>query len=144
MKRRLVLAFYGTIATTMMIGFIDPKPSAPPTHHTRPAYAPSVMPTAPWVANSAAGFTQWVERHGTEEQRAAVLGHITRLLQSVPQEGHFNTYVATDHLTAEDARTRAIVDAYLAWAGRYDPTRMLVLYDIRGKVMGAVNVPDQR
>ncbi|MFF2349796.1 hypothetical protein ACFVVL_08450 [Kitasatospora sp. NPDC058115] len=144
MKNRLVLTVFAGVVATLLIGFLDPAPVRPSPSVARPAHAPSVMPTASGVEDKAPAFVRWVEQHGTEEQRAAVLGHVTRLDQAVPQDDHVNTYLATDHPTAVDARTRAIVDAYLAWAGPFDPTRMLVLYDASGAVMGAVRPDDRR
>ncbi|WP_327676109.1 hypothetical protein [Kitasatospora sp. NBC_00458] len=108
------------------------------------AHAPSAMPAAPGAEDGAAAFARYVEGHGTAEQRAAVLGHVTRLNRSVPQDDHVNTYLATDHPEAVDSRTRAIVRAYLDWAGPGDPARMLVLYNASGAVMGAVRVADWR
>ncbi|GAA1382270.1 hypothetical protein GCM10009639_01180 [Kitasatospora putterlickiae] len=142
MKYRLLTIGVGTVAALLLVAAFRPTDHAPEPGTPLSAYAPSVMPSAPDAEDSTAAFTRWVEQHGTEEQREAVLGHVTRVNRAVKQDDHVNAYLATDHPEAVDARTRAIIRAYLKWAGPNEPARMLVLYDGAGRVMGAIRVAD--
>ncbi|MER5353817.1 hypothetical protein ABT093_26200 [Kitasatospora sp. NPDC002551] len=146
MKHRALTIGVSTVAALLIAVAFRPTGGAPaPGPAPRPtAHAPSVMPSMPGAEDSTAAFTRWVEQHGTEEQRAAVVGHVTALNRAVKQDDHVNTYLATDHPDAVDARSRAIIRAYLAWAGPLDPARMLVLYNASGGVMSAVDTADWR
>ncbi|MET8701685.1 hypothetical protein ABZW10_22865 [Kitasatospora sp. NPDC004723] len=145
MKSRPIAVVVGVAATMLVAVAFRPTgslPKPPEPGGPRDAYAPSAMPSAPGAEDSSAAFTRWVEQHGTEEQRAAVLGHVTRLDRAVKQDDHVNTYLATDFPDNVDARTRTIIRAYLTWAGPNEPGRMLVLYNAAGEVMGAIRVAD--
>ncbi|MEK2493953.1 hypothetical protein WN990_30835 [Kitasatospora purpeofusca] len=108
------------------------------------ASAPSAMPSASGTEVGAAEFSRFVQERGTSEQRAAVVGHITGVARSAPQGERRNSYIATDFPHADDATTRAVVNAYLAWAGPADDAVMLVLYTAAGTVMGAVDLASWR
>ncbi|MFF7458084.1 hypothetical protein [Kitasatospora sp. NPDC008115] len=147
MKSRALAIAVGVAATALIVVAFRPTDDAPTPGPPRPgaqadAYAPPAMPSPPGAEDSAAAFTRYVEQHGTEEEREAVLGHVTRLNRAVQQDDHVNTYLATDFPEAVDARTRTIIRAYLKWAGPSEPARMLVLYDGAGRVMGAIRVAD--
>ncbi|MFE7189911.1 hypothetical protein [Kitasatospora sp. NPDC057541] len=145
MKLRPAAVVVGVAATVLIVVAFRPaasRPEPPRPGGARDAHAPSAMPSAPGAEDGSAAFTRWVEQHGTEEQRTAVLGHVTRLNRAVQQDDHVNTYLATDFPENVDARTRTIIRAYLNWAGPDDPARMLVLYNATGSVMGAVRVAD--
>ncbi len=73
-----------------------------------------------------------------------MVGHITAVARSTPQGDHRNSYIATDFPQSDDATTRAVVNAYLRWAGPADDAVMLVLYTAAGTVMGAVELASWR
>ncbi|MFE6872694.1 hypothetical protein ACFVFS_39900 [Kitasatospora sp. NPDC057692] len=142
MKHRPITVAVSVAAAVLIAVAFRPADHAPKPAGPGPAHAPSAMPPAPGAEDGSAAFTRYVEQQGTEEERAAVLGHVTRLNRAVPQDDHVNTYLATDFAENVDARTRTIVRAYLRWAGPNEPGRMLVLYNGAGGVMGAVRVAD--
>lgn len=69
-----------------------------------------------------------------------MIGHVSQVARSASQGDHRNSYIATDYPQPDDATTRAIINAYLAWAGPADDAVMLVLYTAAGTVMGAVEL----
>ncbi|WP_380284469.1 hypothetical protein [Kitasatospora purpeofusca] len=142
MKSRALAIAVAVAATVLIAVAFRPTDNAPKPGKPGSAYAPSVMPSAPGAEDSSAAFTRYVEQHGTAEERAAVLGHVTRLNRAVKQDDHVNTYLATDFPDNVDDRTRTIIRAYLKWAGPNEPGRMLVLYNAAGGVMGAILVAD--
>ncbi|MFJ8040992.1 hypothetical protein ACIRBX_10865 [Kitasatospora sp. NPDC096147] len=113
--------------------------TAAPPDRPAGAHAPSAMPAE--GRDVAAEFTAYVRSHGTPEQHAAVLGHITRATRDVPQGGHTNSYLATDWEDARPDRTEQIIRSYLAWTGERERGAMLVLYRRDGSVMGAADLP---
>ncbi|MFB7470840.1 hypothetical protein [Kitasatospora sp. NPDC056184] len=142
MKFRPIAVAVGVAATVLIAVAFRPTDHAPKPSTPGSAYAPSAMPSVPGAEDSSAAFTRYVEQHGTEEERAAVLGHVTKLNRAVKQDDHVNTYLATDFPENIDARTRTVIRAYLKWAGPNEPGRMLVLYNAAGGVMGAILVAD--
>ncbi|MFE4518070.1 hypothetical protein ACFRMQ_28235 [Kitasatospora sp. NPDC056783] len=110
----------------------------------KPAFAPSAIPSSSGGEAASAEFARHVQEHAPDEQRTAVTGHVTKVLRSVRQGDHRNSYIATDYAQPDDTATRNIVRAYLAWAGPEDDATMLVLYTASGGVMGAIDLADWR
>ncbi|CAN3979379.1 hypothetical protein [Kitasatospora purpeofusca] len=142
MNRATAALATATIAAGLLLTSCGPTDEAVTTR--RSASAPSAMPSASGTEVGAAEFSRFVQERGTSEQRAAVVGHITGVARSAPQGDHRNSYIATDFPHADDATTRAVVNAYLAWAGPADDAVMLVLYTAAGTVMGAVDLASWR
>ncbi|MGW4650316.1 hypothetical protein [Kitasatospora sp. NPDC004289] len=111
----------------------------PPRSTPAGGSAPARMPAE--GRDVAAEFTAHVERYGTPEQRGAVLGHITRATRDVPQDGHTNSYLATDWEDSQPSRTELIIRSYLSWTGGSERGAMLVLYRKDGAVMAAADLP---
>ncbi len=144
MNRATATLATATIAACLLLASCGPTDEAVTTRQS--AFAPTAMPS---VSGAEAGigasdFIRFVQERGTSEQRAAVGGHVTGVARSAPQGDHRNSYIATDFPQADDATTRAVVNAYLAWAGPTDDAVMLVLYTAAGAVMGAVELDSWR
>ncbi|MFD4906756.1 hypothetical protein [Kitasatospora purpeofusca] len=142
MNRATATLATATIAAGLLLTSCGPTDEAVTTRQS--ASAPPAMPSASGSEVGAAEFSRFVQERGTSEQRAAVVGHITGVARSAPQGDHRNSYIATDFPHADDATTRAVVNAYLAWAGPADDAVMLVLYTAAGTVMGAVELASWR
>ncbi|MFI5528098.1 hypothetical protein ACIA8O_06010 [Kitasatospora sp. NPDC051853] len=111
----------------------------PPEGDPGRASAPVRMPAE--GQDVAAEFTAHVARSGTPAQRREVVGHITRATRGVPQGGHTNSYLATDHEGTDAERNELIIRAYLDWAGESERGAMLVVYRKDGAVMAAADLP---
>ncbi len=142
MNRATATLATATIAAGLLLTSCGPTDEAVTTRQS--ASAPSAMPSASGTEVGAAEFSRFVRERGTSEQRAAVVGHITGAARSAPQGDHRNSCIATDFPHADDATTRAVVNAYLAWAGPADDAVMLVLCTAAGTVMGAVDLASWR
>ncbi|KOV32726.1 hypothetical protein ADK60_13230 [Streptomyces sp. XY431] len=143
MNRATATLATATIAGGLLLTSCGPTDEAVTTRQS--AFVPTAMPS---VSGAEAGvgasdFIRFVHERGTSEQRAAV-GHVTGVARSAPQGDHRNSYIATDLPHADDATTRAVVNAYMAWAGTADDAVMLVLYTAAGTVMGAVELASWR
>ncbi|MFD5088848.1 hypothetical protein ACFWOG_40400 [Kitasatospora sp. NPDC058406] len=139
MNRATATIATATTAAALLLTSCGPTTEATATN--QPVFAPTVMPSASGAEVGATEFTRFAQESGTPEQRAAVDGHVSKVARSIPQGDHRNSYIATDFPQPDDATTRAIINAYLAWTGPADDAAMLVLYTAAGTVMGAVE-PD--
>ncbi|MFB7677683.1 hypothetical protein ACFC26_40425 [Kitasatospora purpeofusca] len=144
MNRATATLATATIAAGLLLTSCGPTDAAVTTRQS--AFAPTAMPSVNGaeVGVGASDFIRFVQERGTSEQRAAVVGHITGVVRSAAQGDHRNSYIATDFPQSDDATTRAVVNAYLAWAGPADDAVMLVLYTAPGTVMGAVELASWR
>ncbi|MDY0815763.1 hypothetical protein [Kitasatospora purpeofusca] len=142
MNRTKFAVAAATIAAALLVASCGPTTGAAPGQ--RAAFAPTAMPSANGTEGGAAEFARFVGENGTAEQRSAVIGHVSKVARSVSQGDHRNSYIATDLPQSDDATTRAVINAYLAWAGPADDAVMLVLYTAAGTVMGAVELGSWR
>ncbi|WP_328955779.1 hypothetical protein [Kitasatospora purpeofusca] len=142
MNRTTVAVATAAIAAALLVTACGPTTEAGPAH--RSAFAPTAMPSAGGAEAGAVEFARFVQENGTPKQRSAVIGHVSKVARSVSQGDHRNSYIATDFPQSDDATTRAVINAYLAWAGPADDAVMLVLYTGTGTVMGAVELGSWR
>ncbi|WP_043472754.1 hypothetical protein [Kitasatospora sp. MBT66] len=142
MNRATATLATATIAAGLLLTSCGPTDESVTTRQS--AFAPTAMPSGGGAEAAAADFARFVQERGTSEQRTAVVGHITAVARSTPQGDHRNSYIATDFPQSDDATTRAVVNAYLRWAGPADDAVMLVLYTAAGTVMGAVELASWR
>ncbi|MCX4682745.1 hypothetical protein OG401_00200 [Kitasatospora purpeofusca] len=138
MNRTTAAVAAATFAAALVLTSCTTTTEAPSTH--QPVSAPTVMPSVSGAETGAEEFIRFVQEKGTSQQRTAVIGHVSQVARSASQGDHRNSYIATDYPQPDDATTRAIINAYLAWAGPADDAVMLVLYTAAGTVMGAVEL----
>lgn len=106
--------------------------------------APLQLPTVQnegMAGSTALSFTAWVKEEGTEEQRRAVVGHVSMMWGDWKSPGELG-YVLTDH--SEKAPAQTVAEAFTKWEDNADTTVRAAVYGKGGKLLYAHEPPPSR
>ncbi|MFI1466834.1 hypothetical protein [Streptomyces wuyuanensis] len=106
--------------------------------------APPQLPTVPnegMAGSTAESFTAWVKEEGTEEQRRAVVGHVSMTWGDWKSPGELG-FVLTDH--SEKAPAQTVAEAFATWEDNADATVRAAVYGKGGKLLFAHEPPPSK